>query len=164
MMLMLKRLGKNLKRFRRGNSGSAIIVVLVTMTFIVVLASVLLYLSLVNIQMKKIDKGAKSNFYSAESAMEEIRAGVQSGVSEAIKKAYTTVLENYVEYNRNSNKVTDQEQQKIFHDEFYTELYGLTQPALFQDSGSSYNIGTLRAFVSIPPDGSRRHRVGSGNI
>jgi hypothetical protein len=144
---MLKRISQNFIDLRRGSRGSAIVVVLVTMTFIVVLVSVLLYLSMINIQMKKIDKGAKSNFYTAESAMEEIRAGVQASVSEAIKKAYTTVLENYVSYSLNS--VSEEQQLRMFHDAFYEELYGSGKaPELFLPGGAGYDVGTIRTFVS----------------
>ena len=143
---MLKRICDKFIGLRRDSRGSAIIVVLVTMTFIVILASVLLYLSMINIQMKKIDKGAKSNFYTAESAMEEIRAGVQANVSEAIKKAYTGVLEDYVSYSLNS--ISEQEQLRMFHEAFYEELYGA--PGLFMTGGAGYDLATIQSFVSRP--------------
>ena len=142
---MLKQFGKKLKRLRRGGKGSAIIVVLVTMTFIVVLASVLLYLSLVNMQMKKMDKGSKTNFYSAEAIMEEIRAGVQTSVSDAIKKAYSKVLVSY-------NTLNEAEQKEKFTRSFYEELYNTTraQQPLFESGGAGYNADLLITYVSQP--------------
>lgn len=138
-----------MKRFvikaKAGNRGSTIIVVLVTMTFLTVLASVLLYLSLVNLQMKKIDKGGKINFYSAEAVMNEIRAGVQEAVSGAIEEAYTSVLVNY-------NTMSEEEQTVYFRNTFFSELFAFSIDStnLFDAAGTAYNPAALIAFVSEP--------------
>jgi hypothetical protein len=136
-----------MKRFekKRDNRGSTIIVVLVTMTFLTVLASVLLYLSTVNLQMKKLDKAGKVNFYGAEAIMNELRAGVQEAVSDAIKEAYTEVLDNY-----KSNLSEDEQRQQLreFRDLFFNEV----SKALFSPSGTEYIYQTdvLKALVSKP--------------
>lgn len=127
------------------NRGSTIIVVLVTMTFLTVLASILLYLSLVNLQMKKMDKAGKANFYSAEAVMNEIRTGVQEAVSDAIKDAYTSVLISY-------NTTTKEEQMINFREMFFSRLYAYTigPYPLFVPSGAAYNYDpiALATFVS----------------
>jgi hypothetical protein len=143
---MMKRITGKLKS---DNRGSTIIIVLVTMTFLTVLASVLLYLSLVNLQMKKLDKEGKVNFYGAEAVMNEIRSGVQEAASDAIKDAYTNVLVSY-------NTTSEDAQTDNFRNLFFAELYTYTidMQALFQASGTDYiyNPAALEAFVRVQPD------------
>lgn len=71
------------------------IVVIIAMAFIGILASVLMYMSLLNYQMKVNNLKAKDNFYSAETVLDEIRVGMQSRVSESIGEAYQNILLNY---------------------------------------------------------------------
>lgn len=79
----------------RKNKGSAMIVVIMAMAFIGILASVLMYMSMLNYQMKVNNLKAKDNFYSAETVLDEIRVGMQSRVSESIGTAYQNILLNY---------------------------------------------------------------------
>lgn len=134
------------KNLIHDSSGSTIIVVLVTMTFVVVLASILLYMSLVNMQMKKLDREGKANYYDAETAMNEIHTGIQGAVSEAISRAYTQVLINY-------NTTTDPAQREsTFSDEFYNTLYNYKYKnvSLFSADGPqyTYNPDALKGYVS----------------
>ena len=125
---MIRRLRQ---KFRRDNRGSAIVVVMVSMTFIVVLASILLYLSLVNIQMKNTDQSGKKSFYDAEAVMNEVRANIQYIVSEAIDSAYTDVLNNY-------NNDTEEEREARLRDGFYTALY--TQAIKMPDENDAEKV------------------------
>ena len=77
------------------NKGSAMVVVIMAMAFIGILASVLMYTSLLNYQMKVNNMKAKDNFYSAETVLDEIRVGMQNRVSESIGTAYQDILLNY---------------------------------------------------------------------
>ncbi len=77
------------------NKGSAMIVVIMAMAFIGILASVLMYMSVLNYQMKVNNLKAKDNFYSAETVLDEIRVGMQGRVSESIGTAYQNILLNY---------------------------------------------------------------------
>lgn len=136
-------------------AGSTIIVVLVTMTFVVVLASILLYMSLVNMQMKKLDREGKANYYDAEAAMNEIHTGIQGAVSEAISRAYTQVLINY--NNTTDETTVDAQRERTFSDEFYNTLYNYKYKdvSLFVPDGSQYQYipDALKGFVSDPRTG-----------
>lgn len=133
------------KNLIHDSSGSTIIVVLVTMTFVVVLASILLYMSLVNMQMKKLDREGKANYYDAETAMNEIHTGIQGAVSEAISRAYTQVLINY-------NTTDPAQRESTFSDEFYNTLYNYKYKnvSLFSADGPqyTYNPDALKGYVS----------------
>ena len=138
------------KKFIRDDRGSAIVVVLVAMTFIVVLASILLYLSLVNIQMKNIDRLGKESFYDAESVMNEVRAQVQVVVSEAINTAYTDVLNNYNIYeDDNDDKSIDDERETAFQSLFYVEL---NKSAIFTEDGTAYDPEQLAVLLGLESD------------
>ena len=53
--------------------------------------------------MKYTDRAAKDNFYTVESALDEIKAGVEKDVSEAMVESYYVVASNYAE-DTSSNK------------------------------------------------------------
>ena len=82
---------------RHGNArrGSGIVSVLVGMLFIAALGTALLYTSYTAMRIKAVERGSQQNFYSAETAMSEIRSGVQKAVTESIATAYTDVLQTY---------------------------------------------------------------------
>lgn len=77
------------------NKGSALILILITMFLITTLGLAILSVSMMNIEMKSVDNKAKKNFYSAETALDEIEAGLEELITTQIKEAYTEVLEKY---------------------------------------------------------------------
>lgn len=77
------------------DKGSAMVVVIIAMAFIGILASVLMYMSLLNYQMKANNLQAKDNFYSAETVLDEIRVRMEEQVSASLGDAYTQILVNY---------------------------------------------------------------------
>jgi Tfp pilus assembly protein PilE len=88
--------GKDFKLHKKtDNKGSAMVVVIIAMAFIGILASVLMYMSLLNYQMKANNLQAKDNFYSAETVLDEIRVHMEEQVSSSLGTAYTQILENY---------------------------------------------------------------------
>ena len=99
----MKICGRNPKIFSRvrqfhrrtDNKGSAMVVVIIAMAFIGILASVLMYMSLLNYQMKVNNLKAKDNFYSAETVLDEIRTAMGERVSASVGSAYELVLKNY---------------------------------------------------------------------
>ena len=75
--------------------GSAIVTVLVAVAFIAVLGALLLNMTYTGFLMKTTEQKSTQNFYDAETAMNEIRMGVQLAVSDSISAANTKVLEHY---------------------------------------------------------------------
>lgn len=70
-------------------------IVIIAMAFIGILASILMYMSMMNYQMKMNNLQAKDNFYSAESVLDEIRVGMEEKLSSSMQKAYYEVLTNF---------------------------------------------------------------------
>lgn len=130
------------------NKGSAIIVVLIAVAFLTILGSLLLFTTSTGYLMKITERRGKQNFYSAETAMNEIRLGVQQVASDAITKAYTHVL---VEYN------TAADTEDIFKNYFKQALYDWRSSdggRLLIPGGTlgtdSYDPSVLKDFLSAP--------------
>ena len=101
------------------------VVVIIAMAFIGILASVLMYMSLLNYQMKVNNLKAKDNFYSAETVLDEIRVGMQEDVSASIGEAYQNILLNY------TSSTMDEKQAQLRY-EFLSQMqksYGIEQSA-----------------------------------
>ena len=58
--------GQKAKKQKQNNAGSAIVTVLVVVTFVTILATVLLYISGMKFQMKVADYRTKESFYQAK--------------------------------------------------------------------------------------------------
>lgn len=69
--------------------------VIVAMAFVGVLVAVIMLASLYNFYTKATNRKAKDNFYTAETALEEIRSGLQIEVDKAFNVAYMSVFQDY---------------------------------------------------------------------
>lgn len=83
------------RRNKQNNAGSAIVTVLVVVAFMTILATIMLYVSGSNFQMKVADYRTKESFYYAETPVEELREKLIEDVQEAFAKAYTSVVAEY---------------------------------------------------------------------
>lgn len=95
--------------------GSTLILVVICAAFIIILASIILSLTLTNRQMKMIEHDMKDNFYCAETALDEIRAGLEECVAVALEEAYTKVLEEFTSH-------TEEEKRDMMEEEFLDNL------------------------------------------
>lgn len=89
----MKGLFKALKHRGHNNSGSTIVLVIIAIAFVATLVTILVYTSYYNFAMKNTDRKSKDNFYSAETALDEINAGLQKVVSNAMREGYTQVMQ-----------------------------------------------------------------------
>lgn len=84
------------KKNKRDDKGSAIVIVIIAMALIGILASTILWASYLNYRIKVNDMKVKNSFYSAETVVEQILAGVKKNiVSASISEAYQEVLSNW---------------------------------------------------------------------
>ncbi len=65
------------------------------MAFVGILASLILSLSVSNFQMKTVDRQAQTNFYTAESLVDELKAGLEEKYAELIENCYKEILVSY---------------------------------------------------------------------
>lgn len=87
---------KKVINLSKDNKGSTLVTVIVVTMFITILATMLLYMSGMNYYMKMTDMQTKENFYSAETALEEIKAGLCADLcAKAAEKAYVDTMIKY---------------------------------------------------------------------
>ena len=111
-MTLLKSL---LNKKKDDNKGSALVLVIIAIAFVGTLVAMLVYLVYFNYLMKFSDRQAKNNFYTAESALDIIKTGLESDVSDAMMSAYYTVKQS-------SAGVSPANQQADFQAEFQKAL------------------------------------------
>ena len=80
---------------KMNNKGSALVVVVIVIAFITVLATLILYVSVMNFHMKSNDYNTKVSFYGAEIPLEELRVQMVLDFSQACEKSYRSVFEQY---------------------------------------------------------------------
>ena len=123
------------KRFRNDDSGSAIVIVIIAMALIGILVSAILWSAYMNYMIKISDIRNKKSFYSAETVMEQIVAGLQHEASAAITLSYQEVMQNW---NPNGTQDTVVEGEKDRSSRFTTHYLSVL-------------IGSLKAADSSGP-------------
>lgn len=89
----------------RDDRGSAIVIVIIAMALISILASTILWASYLNYRIKVNDLKVKNSFYSAETVVEQITAGVKKEiVSASVNEAYQQVLSNWDALGTDANR------------------------------------------------------------
>ncbi len=104
---LLKRRKKLHKGFNVGNKGSAIVHVIIAMAMIGIFACTILWMAYLNYMIKLTDVKNKNSFYSAETVMEQIMAGVQHEASAAVSMGYQEVMKNWENYESEGEKLQE---------------------------------------------------------
>lgn len=125
-------------RKRLNDKGSALVTVIVACAVIGLLAVVSLWASLINYQMKITDTKVKSNFYSAETVLDQICVGLQSNVSDAYNKAYTTTMQKY-------SALSEDERNNMFIREYVDNICLALKSTTVGDR--NYNMSLLKSYV-----------------
>lgn len=128
-----------LEKFHQDNRGGAMAMVLIIIAFISILAGVLMFAAYGGYQMRLVDKQGTDNFYSAETVLDEINAGLQLEVSNALAKSYEQVMVNYALYETAEER--SEAFYKVYCEELMTALKDATTP-------NSYNIEKLRGYLT----------------
>ncbi|MDY5863134.1 hypothetical protein, partial [Agathobacter sp.] len=121
---------------RKDNRGASLIMVVIAMAIVAVLAVTVLWMALINRQMKVTNKKNTDNFYSAEGVLDQICAGLQGEVSKAYKAGYSDVMQNY-------STLSELQRQDKFNATFKNSI----QTSLIGDAAYTYNVETLRGYV-----------------
>lgn len=99
-----------IKLKKLNNQGSTFIMALLVITLLTTLALALANASLGNMMMKSIDRGSKNTFYTSESLLDEIRAGIGQDSVRKLGTAYESVLTEIVDNATGSLEVIDNNQ------------------------------------------------------
>lgn len=92
---IFEKLKKRNMAFRKDNRGSAIVLVIIAIAMISILASTIMWAAYVNYMIKCADIRNKNSFYSSETVVEQIMAGMQHEASVAISLSYQEVMQNW---------------------------------------------------------------------
>ncbi len=106
-----------MKRFKRDidNRGMSLLLVIVTMSFVTIIAAVVIAITYRNLEAMKNSIGSTKSFYTAESAMDEMRTKFYEWSDEAFRKSYGDWLGRY-------NSVPESEREKLFKTSYIGEL------------------------------------------
>jgi len=146
------------KRLKCDNRGSGIITVLVAVFFILVLGSILLFSAYTGYMIKVSERKSGETFYSAETAMDEVRSGLQQAVSESVSKAYSCILVKYSSlvqaYNADNTLAASLNDyiEEQFQAEYRKELLAWQYDSgnLFDSTHNTYDVTVLEKFISHP--------------
>lgn len=120
----------------KDNKGSAIVMVLVAIAFVSIIGSMIMYSTFYNYKMKVVDRGAKDSFYSADLAMDVIRAGLKKEVSHAFSEAYAETMQNY-------DSQSDVDKNEMFVGIYKNKLI----ESLKGSHTGEYSVALLRSFL-----------------
>ncbi len=123
----------------KDNRGSTLLMVIISIAFIGILCSLLLSLTVCNIQMKSMNYKAQANFYQAEEILEKIKMGIEEETAEAVKYAYEEVMKVYIVQNEAYKK-------EMFKREFLTKL----ELILSGSSPGTYKDEPVKRYASGP--------------
>lgn len=138
----MKKINKNRflnKKLSQDNTGAAMAMVLVIILFISIIAAVLMFLSYLGYQMRLMDKQGKDTFYTAETVLDEINAGLQQEVSKAMAKAYNDVMTQYAFLD------TPAKRSSKFNEIYVNELKSALQGP---SAEGTYDVTILRSYLS----------------
>ena len=131
----IKNMIQHMRRCLRDNAGSSMVLVIVAIAFVAILGATIMWMSLNNYMMKVTDSRQKESFYSAETVMEQIIAGLQEDASAAVADSYTKVLQKY------SNST---DAQRVY--EFQQEYFNMLTKEL-EDSSNTFKLSKLVGYV-----------------
>lgn len=121
------------------NEGSAMIIIIVCIAFLTLISSLLLTITYNNVQMKNINQKSKANFYDAETALSEIRAGIEEVTAASLEIAYNEAMENYL------NETIDKE--SLFSQTFINEIAKKLGDGI---DLTTYEPATIQGYIKEP--------------
>ncbi|MCR4611955.1 MAG: pilus assembly PilX N-terminal domain-containing protein [Lachnospiraceae bacterium] len=149
---MKTKLSANLVRqLNKNNKGASLVTVLLITSIVAIFVTAVLAIVILNVYMRKADFEGQNNFYDAESAMEEIRAGLATDVSEATSTAYVETLKHYQELPDEAAKVA------YFNKRFLEELRNSTDSTPGGEKlplvvDGHYNVEKLQGYLKETKD------------
>ncbi len=158
---------KRINHIFTNDKGSAIVTVVVSMLFVMALGAALLFAAHTAYSIEITQRGDKENFYNASSAMDDVRLGVQSLLSESIKQAYTNVVTDFITDSADPNY----DPQATFNDAIVEQLLSKTTTvgvetvhyftADLAGNITGYNAAAMKTFMDATPYGAAVTVTGS---
>lgn len=122
---------------KKNNKGASLVMVLIVMALVMILVTVVMSMTLVNYRMKYTNLRAQENFYTAESALAEIRVGLAGDSSDVSASAYTSAMENF--------SLLDEKGRTLKFQQEYEK--GMKAKLLFNSTDNTYSVDYLTGFL-----------------
>ncbi|MDO5292137.1 MAG: hypothetical protein Q4F05_05235 [bacterium] len=142
------------------NKGSTIIIVLVAVSFITILATLALTMSAANVKMKSIERKSKENFYSAEMALDELKANLESELGELVKTVYTDTMITYSEIPLGERNYKFKTEFLTAYLKKYASNGALEESINLKEGSSSYNFNILKELLVKTKDYTDMDNIG----
>lgn len=138
----MKKMGN---KFKMNNRGSSLVFVLIAVAFVSILTAVIVSAATTNYRLRVMNDYSKKTFYSAESALDEVYAGLGKVTCTTLEDNYLKIAQNLtqrVEVGGNTFvvKIDNDEANKKLKESFYTDLKNIIYT---EDS-----LGTLCEYLS----------------
>lgn len=79
----------------KNRKGSSLVFVIIAVAFVGILSTIILRVTMINVETKGTDRSIKKNFYSTETVEDKLNMALQNISQDAMKTAYVSLLENY---------------------------------------------------------------------
>lgn len=133
------------KRKKLNDNGSTLVMAVVAIAFAALLVATILVASMANINLKRMANRSKNTFYTAESVLDEIRAGVGHDSISSMSMSYEKVLTTLVREGTSYSYVINNEQaNEEFKDKFIEDM-------LKKVTNDQLSFGTEAMVVSVDP-------------
>lgn len=86
-----------IKRLSKDNRGSSLIMALIVIAFVTILGTTMMSMVIATYKLKSMDKISKEAYYTVDTAVDEIYAGLASEAYLQLKEAYQHVVQNLVD-------------------------------------------------------------------
>lgn len=91
---------KVLFKGKKNNSGSTIVIVLLMTSFVLILSTLITTTTLINLKMKMASSQSSKSFYTAEEAVDEVRASLGTVSVKCFNKAYENKMTKIISTNK----------------------------------------------------------------
>ncbi|MBR5800057.1 MAG: polymer-forming cytoskeletal protein [Lachnospiraceae bacterium] len=136
---------RKIKYCLRDQSGSTLITVIATVSFMVVLATIMMATSFGNLHMKQIEYHAKRTFYADEKGLNDVYNGLGRDISECLSKSYNDTLAQVTAQDGSAQYAS---QSKAY--EQFAALFAIRMESLFGTDGEHRDAtrDKLKAYVA----------------
>lgn len=120
-------MGKVLFKGKKNNSGSTIVIVLLMTSFVLILSTLITTTTMINLRMKMASSQSTKSFYTAEEAVDEVRAALGVISVECFNTAYEEELTKLYSTNSTGATVNNKEANQQMRQKYTKDLLNKMQ-------------------------------------
>lgn len=123
------------------NQGSTFVMAIIVITLVTILAVSILMASAHNISMKNVDRNSKDTFYTAETVMDEVRAGTGIDAVKQLGSAYEHVITTLIKSDATGFDyiIKNEDANKAFKEKFIDGMLDIITQSKLQFDGNNVN-------------------------